>query len=205
MKKWVPTVLALALAAGPLAAQESRFGLTGYLGIPTGDFNGITYPNGDHETYDTGIGVQFTISTPLDRQFALRFNTGVTAFEGNYDSYNYGRYSAHHSMWHLGGEAQLFLGDGNAMRHIGSYLIGGLEADFERFAYGDDYYDSSYDNAIRKTRLGMTAGFGHAFRSTGRGRWVFEAVFHKTLTANDTANGDMPSADFVKLGVGFVF
>jgi len=209
MRNWILTATTLALAAGmPLAAQGASLGLAAVLGAPTGVFNSTTYGDGSTETYDPALGLQFTASFPMDRALALRLNLTGMNFSGHRNDANppgY-RYRAQDSMFSLGGEAQVFLGDGNAMRHTGSYLIGGLSLDLERFDISvndPNNFDALIADTVTKSRLGLEAGFGHSFRYYGRMRWTLEAVYHKTLTG--TAEGDPPASDFVKISYGVVF
>jgi len=208
MKKWIPTAITLALAAVPLAAQEPHYGLGIVLGVPTGALNSAGYPDGQIEGYNSGLGVQFTVSWPVDRSLALRLNVGGVTFDGTGSATGQANWNVEDSLISVGGEAEVFLGDGSAQRHLGTYLIGGLSLDMERFSASD--YDPAYfaSSEVTKNRLAATVGIGHTFRSYGRYRWSMEAVYHKTLTgtdANDYSGVGFPAADFVKLYVGFGF
>lgn len=206
MKKWILAATTLALATGvPLAAQDPHFGIAVNVGIPTGAFNSTSYGGGITETYDSALGLQFTASFPVDRSLAFRLNVNGSTFSGHGDEPGYPRYNTQNSMFSVGGEAQIFLGNGNAQRHIGSYLIGGLSADIERFTASYDDPNFYPDTVLNKTRLGLNVGFGHSIRYVGRWRWTFEATFHKTLTSHDTNAGDPPASDLVRLGAGIVF
>jgi hypothetical protein len=215
MKSWILATTTLALAAGtPLLAQEPHFGLGVIVGIPTGGLSSTSYgPNASfgypsQEKYDTGLGVQFTVSWPVDRSLAMRLNVSAIGYSGTGSSPVTSNWNLQDDVFSLGGEAEVFLPDGNAMRHVGTYLIGGLHMDFERFSASD--YDPSYFPAtsVNKNRLALTAGIGHAFRSYGRYRWTLEAVYHKTLTETDSDNSagvGFPASDNVKLYFGFGF
>lgn len=213
MRNWILAATTLALAAGvPLAAQGANLGLAVTLGVPTGQLNRTSYPDGSYEGYNSALGMQFTASFPVDRTLALRVNANGMNFQGNaYDPTQPpvgGRtFSSAYSIFTLGGDAQIFLGDGNAMRHTGTYLIGGLGADFEHFDYSSDY-NYAY-SSISKTRMGLDVGLGHSFRYYGRWRWTLEATFHKTLTGESTgdsiSNTGLPSADFFKVAWGMIF
>ncbi len=206
MKNRFMAAIALVLASGvSLAAQDAHLGLSVNLNVPTGAFSSTTYAGPITEAYDPALGVAFTASFPVDRSMAFRLNLSGTTFSGHADEPGYDRYNLQDAMFSLGGEVQLFMAGGDAQRHLGSYLIGGLSVDLERFSasYGDPSFYA--DNAVSKTRLGATVGFGHSFRYVGRWRWNMEVTFHKTLTAYDTNAGDPPPADFVRVGAGIVF
>ncbi len=209
MRIWIPVGITLALAAAtPLAAQQPNFGLGVTLGVPTGALNSSSYPDGSQETYDSGVGGQFTLSWPLDRSLAMRLNVSGISFYGTGRAPGFFDWNLRESMFSVGGEAQVFMADGNASRHVGTYLLGGLHADFERFSASDSDPRSFAATSISKTRLGGTAGIGHTFRSYGRSRWSMEAAYHKTLTGTDSntdAGVGFPAADFVKFYVGFAF
>lgn len=209
MKRWILATTTLVLAAGsPLAAQEPHFGLGVILGIPTGALNSTTYPDTSNEGYNAGLGVQFTVSFPVDRSLALRVNVSGITYDGTGSAPGFNNWNVQDAMFSIGGDAQFFLADGNANRNIGTYLIGGLHADFERFSASD--YDPSFFAAtsVDKTRMALVAGIGHTFRSYGRYRWTLEGVYHKTLTGtntNDFAGVGFPASDSVQLYLGFSF
>ena len=83
-------VLPLILASGSaLRAQSPHYGFNLNLTVPTGAFNSTTYPaysspfsqSGplnvpQRETYDVGLGGNFTASFPMDRTLAIRLNLG---------------------------------------------------------------------------------------------------------------------------------
>jgi len=209
MKHWILAGTILVLAAGrPLAAQEVHYGVGLITGVPTGALSGSSYPDGSRETYDPGFGAQFTASWPLDRALALRLNLSGITFYGTGTAPQTFDWNLRESVFSVGGEAEVFMQDGSAPRHLGTYLIGGLHADFERFSASD--YNPSFFSAttVNKTRLAATAGIGHTFRSYGRPRWSLEAAYHKTLTGTDSDNGagvGFPAADYLKLYVGLAF
>jgi len=203
MKSWILAVVAVVLAAGPLAAQDVHLGVGVDLGIPTGDFSSST-AGGYSQSYNTNLGARISASFPVDRNLAVRLSLGGTTFTGTAGFPDGTSTNLQDDMFTLGGEAQLFLANGNAARHIGSYLIGGAEVDFERFSASTT--DPNFDPyaVANRTRMALVAGFGHSFRTYGRGRWTMEAAYHKTLTGVDTPNG-FPPADYLRLSVGMVF
>lgn len=204
--------LALVLALGaPLAAQEPHFGLGVSLSIPAGKFNSnnYSYPGGvtSNEGYDTTLGGQFTVSFPVDERLALRLDVYGQSTTGTDTAPGLPTYNLQHDLFSLGGEAQYFPGTGDAYRHRGAYLVGGLSMDLERFR--SNFSDLDYD--VNKTRLGGLAGVGYSFRPFGRWRSNAEVAFHKTLSGYDTntlpgiGNPATPPADFVRLTYGVVF
>jgi hypothetical protein len=204
-------LLIVAGVAPTLAAQEPHFGFALNLVFPTGAFRNTTYPPTSQfpatqtEGYDLGLGGQFTISFPVDPKVAIRLNFGGQTTDGSNTAPGYDRINLRHEMFSLGGEMQVFPGMGSAYRHQGTYLLGGLSADFERFdrSFGDPDWD--YTDTTRKSRLGGDLGIGHSFGYSGGGRFTLEGVFHKTLTGNSLSAGDPPSTDFAKLSLGWVF
>ena len=212
MKKILLPGFTLALlVCGPLRAQDARFGAALNLTLPTGAFAGTTYPpdqfvaSSTRESYDTGLGAQFTIAFPMDRKTALRLDLSGSANRGRATAAGYERLNLQQQMFSLGAEFQLFPGDGNAYRQSGTYFLAGVSADFERFdsSYGDPDYDPN--NTYNRTRLGGVVGVGHTFRPNSGIRYSLEVAFHKTLSGSDTAAGDPPASDFVRVGFGFVF
>jgi hypothetical protein len=211
--------LALVLALGaPMAAQEPHFGLGLSLSIPTGKFNSSTYSypptiqNGvpSTEGYDSTLGGQFTVSFPVDPKLAIRLDVYGQSTTGTDSAPGYLSYNLQHDLFSLGGEAQYFPGTGDAYRHRGTYLVGGLSMDLERFrsSYGSPEW-SGYD--LNKTRLGGLVGVGYSFRPFGYWRTNAELAFHKTLSPYDTnaqptvGNPATPPADFLRLTYGVVF
>jgi len=208
-------VIPLILASGSaLKAQSPHYGFSLNLTVPTGGFASTTYaPYIDSfnnlvppqkETYDVGLGGTFTASFPMDRNLAIRLNVSGSSEDGVNRASGYSDINLRHSIFSLGGDLQIFP-QGTAFRHRGVYFIAGLSADFERFdrSFGDPQFD--YTNTTSKSRLGGSVGIGHSFGYDAGMRFTLEATFHKTLTAHDIGAGDPPSADFVKLGFGFVF
>ncbi len=207
------SMLSLMLAAGlapVLQAQDPHFGFGLNILFPTGDFRDTTYPASaevtapQHEGYDLGLGGQFTVSFPVDPNVAVRLNVSGQATKGTNTAAGYDTINLKHRMFTLGGDVQLFPG-GGAFRHQGTYLLGGLGADFERFdrSFGDPDWD--YTETSRKSRLGGSLGVGHSFGYSSVGHFTMEGIYHKTLTGNDEGAGDPPSTDFVKVSLGFVF
>jgi hypothetical protein len=204
------TALLLMLGA-PLAAQEVRYGLAFNLAAPTGAFNNTTYsanaanPAPTQFSYNSGAGFDFLVMVPVNRMFAMRYSAGYEAFTGSATSSGYYALNLSDEMFTVGATAQLFLGDGNANRQSGTYLLGGVCLDLERFAnsYGDPTYDPS--NSTNQTRFGAQVGIGHTFRSRWGGRYLMEASYHKTLTSDNTNAGDPPPADYLKFNFGWIF
>lgn len=210
MRFWPLLLIATGLTP-PLHAQDPHFGFSLNLGFPTGDFRNKTYPptgtvtTTQTEGYDVGLGGQFTISFPVDPRVAIRMNIGGQSTDGTNTASGYDRINLQHQMFSLGGEVQVFPGIGSAYRHKGTYLLGGVSADFERFdrSFGSPNVD--FTDTTRKSRMGGTLGIGHSFGYDAFGRFTLEGVFHKTLSGNNIDAGDPPSTDFVKLSLGWVF
>lgn len=209
---------ALALALGTtsaLMAQDPHLGFGINLGIPTGDFHSKTYPPTGNvlteqtDGYDVGIGVQLTVSFPVDPTFAIRLNFNTMSTSGTNTASGYKDLTLKHELFGIGGEMQFFL-NGGALRHRGTFLLLGASADFERFDRGDsntawDWWGDNSTDTTRKSRLAGTAGIGHTFGYRGGNHFNLEATFHKTLTGNDIAKNEPPSADFMKVSFGWVF
>lgn len=208
---------ALALALGTtsaLMAQDPHLGFGINLGFPTGDFRSKTHPPTadvlaeQTEGRDVGIGGQMTLSFPVDPTFAIRLNFNGMTTDGTNTASGYKDWKLKHELFGIGGEMQFFL-NGGALRHRGTFLLLGASADFERFDTSEnsswDWWGDNSTDTTRKSRLAGTAGIGHSF-GYGRGsRFNLEVVFHKTLTGNDSARREPPSADFVKMSFGWVF
>jgi hypothetical protein len=208
-------ILALALGA-PLAAQEPHFGLGLSLSIPTGGFSSTNYAPGgpgagpSNESYNTTVGGQFTVSFPMAQQAALRLDIYGQGTSGTDTSPGFANYNLAHELLSFGGEGQVFLGNGDAYRHRGTYLVGGLSLDLEQFSssYGDPTW-TGY--SVNKTRLGGLVGAGYSFRPFGRWRTNAEIAYHKTLTGDSTStqptsySPGTPPADFLRLTYGVVF
>lgn len=207
--------LTLFLIGGPcLLAQEPHLGFGLNLSLPTGDFHSKTYPatldvlSPQTESYDLGLGAQFTLSFPVEQSLAIRLNLSGQVTNGTNTAPGYDKINLQHSMFSLGGDLQIFV-NGSANRHRGTFFVGGLSADFERFrrSFGDfsnDYYYDSDATSERKSRLGGNIGLGHSFGFAGT-RFTLEATFHKTLSGNDPAKLEPPSSDFVRMSFGWVF
>jgi hypothetical protein len=209
MKTWILAATTLALAAGlPLAAQEPHFGVGVILGAPTGALNSTSYPDQATEAYNSGLGAQFTVSWPVDPALAVRLNVSGITFDGTGSAPMTYNWNVQDSIFSLGSEAEIFLADGSADRHLGTYLIGGLHLDMERFA-ASDYDPSSWSaTTVNKNRIAGTVGVGHTFRGRGWGRWTLEAAYHKTLTdtsSNDDAGVGFPASDYLKFYAGLEF
>ena len=212
-RRMLPFLTVLLCMGSGLMAQEPHLGFGLNLSFPTGDFRNKTYPpdsqvlTTQREGYDVGLGAQFTLSFPVEQNVAFRLNFNGQVTNGTWTAATYERENLQHSIFSLGGDLQLFV-NGSASRHRGTYFLGGLSADFERFdrSYGDfnSYY--SYDDTTteRKSRLGGNFGLGQSFGFAGA-RFTLEATFHKTLSGNDAAKGEPPSADFSRVSFGWVF
>ncbi len=210
MRNVIPLTTALLLAGSTAQAQAPHFGFALNLAIPTGEFRSKTYPaNPDvltpqTEGYDIGLGGQFTLSFPVDQGVAIRLNFGGQVTNGSNTAPGYEKLDLQHNIFSIGGEFQFFV-NGSALRHRGTYFLMGPSADFERFDVGrQGDYDFHADYSERKSRLGATFGIGHTFTGPAS-RFTFEAAYHKTLSGNDVAKGEPPSADFVKVSFGWVF
>lgn len=223
----LPALLAFALPAPSLKAQSPHLGMSFNLTFPTGDFLETYYPalspipenryqSAQREGYDLGLGGQFTISFPVDPKLAIRLTFGGMVTNGtntvvgtNLDG-DYRPINLKHYLWSIGGDLQIFTN--SAFRHRGTYFLVGLSADFERFDRSfhdlDWYYEYYYPeevNTTHKSRLGGNIGIGHTFGYDAGARFTLEATFHKTLTGNNTEEGDPPNTDFVRVGFGLVF
>jgi hypothetical protein len=209
------SALALVLGtASTLVAQDPHLGFGINLGFPTGDFRSKTNPpnagvlSEQTRGYDVGIGGQLTVSFPMDPTFAIRLNFNAMTTSGTDTAPGYEDVTLKHELFGIGGDMQFFL-NGGALRHRGTFLILGASADFERFDEGDsthsDWWGDNSKTTARKSRLAGTAGIGHSFGYGGGSRFNLEVTFHKTLTGNDIARKEPPSADFMKVSLGWVF
>jgi len=206
-------VVLLALGA-PLAAQEPHYGLGLSLSVPTGDLRSRDYPAAgsvtvpSNESYDATLGGQFTVSFPMDARSALRLDIYGESSSGTNTAPGYVSYDLRHRLLSVGGELQVFPGQGSAERHRGAYLVGGVSMDLENFesSLGYPYY---YGVSTSRTRLGGLAGWGYSFRAFGGWRANAEVAFHKTLTGTDSRSDDTtpgtPAADFLRFTYGVVF
>lgn len=210
----LPFAALLALGA-PLAAQEPHFGVGIALSVPTGALNSTNYPPSGtvtspaNESYNSTLGGQFTVSFPMDIKSAIRLDvygessTGVNRAVGEPDI------SLRHRLLSIGGELQVFPGLGNAERHRGGYLVGGLSLDIERFE--SDQGAPFFGPSIDRNRLGGTVGAGYSFRPYGYWRSNMEVAYHKTLSNTDagsmaaSATPGTPAADFIRFTYGIVF
>ncbi len=212
MRIWTIPLLLIATGLSlALQAQEPHFGVSLNLGFPTGDFRSKTYPATgpgtvtQTEGYDVGFGGQFTISFPVDQKVAIRMNLGGLVTDGTNTAAGFDRINLRHQLYSVGGELQVFPGTGSAYRHEGTYLLGGVSADFERFDRSFGTPNLDFTDSTRKSRLGGTLGIGHSFGYDTFGHFTLEGAFHKTLSGNHTNAGDPPSTDFAKLSLGWVF
>ena len=205
----------LALGA-PLAAQEPHFGLGISLSVPTGAMNGTNYPpSGNvtspaHESYNSTLGGQFTVSFPMDLKTALRLDVYGEGSNGTNTAPGYVDVDLHHSLLSIGGEFQVFPGMGSAERHRGGYLVGGLSMDLERFS-SDLGYPYGYSASTDVTRLGGLVGVGYSFRPYRGWHSNVEVDFHKTLTGTDAGTGaasgtpGTPASDSLRFTYGIIF
>jgi len=208
MKLWTLPALALVLSLGaPLAAQDTHFGVAVNLAFPTGSFSSNShYDSGlgvtSTDSFDTGVGAMFTGSFPVDRRLAFRLEVGGEGFSGRNSAPGYRDLNLHQRMFTIGGQAQVFVGEGNALRYLGPYLVGGFSVDMESFdsSLGNSYYST---DSFNKTRIGGLVGAGYAWRPYGSMRYTLEGAFHKTLT--NTSAGDPPAADFFRASFGIMF
>ena len=211
----LPSLLALALAAPALQAQEVHPSFTIDLIAPTGDFNSKTYAptasvlSPQTEAYDVGLGANFGLSFPASRTTAFRLNLAFNANEGTNQAPGYSTLNLRHSQFSIGGDLQIFPGEG-AWRHRGFYLLGGLSADFEKFerSFGDfSYWDNYYYgvDTTNKSRMGGEIGFGNTFGGDAGGRFTIEVTYHTTLTSHDVNAGEPPATSYVRAGFGMVF
>ena len=201
--------------ASSLGAQDPHFGFAFNLAFPTGEFREKSYaPTStvlatQKEGDDIGVGGQFTLSFPLENTVAIRLNFGGQSTSGSNTAPGYAKQTLQHNIFSIGGDFQLFI-NGSARRHRGTYFFFGPSADFERWDYredaGSDHWHDYWDYTTyeRKSRMGANFGIGNSF-GTHVGRFTMEVGFHKTLSGNDAAKGEPPSADFVKLSFGWVF
>lgn len=212
MRLWTLPALLLALTFGAsLQAQHSpQVGFAVNLSFPTGGFSSTTYPPDAYvstpqtESYDVGIGAQFTLSFPVDPHVAVRLNVADQSTSGRNTAPGYDSINLRHNLFSIGGDAQFFTAPDGALYHQGFYVLGGLSADFERFdrSFGDPNWD--YTATSRKSRLGGVVGIGHSFGGPGP-RFTIEGAFHKTLNACNVNAGDPPATDFAKLSLGMTF
>lgn len=208
-------LLTLALAAPALQAQDFHPSITLDLVAPTGGFNSTTYAptasvlTPQTETYDVGLGVDFGLSFPTSRVTAIRLNFAYNANTGTNTAPGYSTINLRHSQLSVGGDLQIFPGEG-AWRHRGFYLLGGLSADFEQFersfgnfSYWDNYYYGV--DTTNKSRMGGELGLGNTFGGDAGPRFTMEVAYHTSLTGHDAAAGDPPATSFVRAGFGWVF
>jgi hypothetical protein len=199
------------VASGPLLqAQRPNLGVSFNLGFPTGGYRSQDWPatpaaSGPiHQSFDTAFGAQFTASFPLQEAVALRACIGAMTASGSQMQDAWGRRGLRNNLFAIGGDVQIFL-DKGAMRHRGTYLYAGPSMDFEQWSYTYTRYWNTYLYTYdRKSRPAANFGFGHSF-PVHSGRFTLEVGFHKTLSGNNTSQGEPSSTDFAKLGVGWVF
>ena len=215
----MPRIFSLAalLALGaPLAAQEPHFGVGIALSVPSGALNSTSYPPSGTvaspatESYDSTLGLQFTVSFPMDRKTAIRLDVYGESSNGTNEAAGYPTFDLRHELLSIGGELQVFPGQGSAERHRGGYLVGGLSMDLERFEsnQGYPYY---YGSRVDRTRLGGLVGAGFSFRPYGFWRSNVEVGYHKTLSNTDPGSDaasispGTPAADSIRFTYGIIF
>lgn len=211
MRLMVRLFLIASCLGGSLQAVTPHVGFGVNLTVPTGRFNSTTYPASSAvttpqtESYDLGIGAQFTLSFPVDPRFAIRLNVSDQTTSGHNTAAGYETINLKHNLFSIGGDLQFFPASGNATEHRGLYLLGGLSADFERFdrSFGDPNWD--YTSTFRKSRMGGSLGVGHTFGGAYGPRFNVEGSFHKTLTSCSVNAGDPPATDFAKVSIGMVW
>lgn len=205
----------LALLGPALQAQEVHPSVTLDLIAPTGGFNSTTYPDypgsqtpGSPQTeqYDVGLGVNFALSFPTSRNLAIRLNLAGTSNTGTNTAPGYATVDLRHSSFNLGGDLQIFP-NGGAWRHRGFYLLGGLSADFEKFEYSDNGFNSWYSDytSVNKSRMGGEIGFGNTFGGDAGARFTLEVTYHTSLTGHNADAGDPPATSYVRAGFGVTF
>jgi len=207
--------IALAFASlASLQAQSPNFGFAFNVLVPSGQFRESVYPPSldvsvrQLEGYDIGVGGQFTMSFPVQRNLAFRIGIDGTSTSGTNTASGYDTIHLRHTMFSLSGEWQFFFTD--AYRHRGTFFAAGVSADFERFArsFEDGWYkwDQNYSeiDVSRKNRLGGIISFGHTFYGS-LFNFTTELSYHATLTNKDFERGDPPAVDFLRINFGFVF
>jgi hypothetical protein len=210
MKPILSLVVVLA-ASGILQAQNPHVGLTLNITVPTGEFYEKTYPPTSQvdapqvEGYDVGIGGQFTLSFPVQRNLAIRLGFGGMSSRGANTATGYDQIYLRHNMFSISGDLQLFFED--AYLHRGTYVFGGVSANFERFERSyDDYWDYRSDIDIsRKSRTGGTLGLGHTFYTSSGFKFITEISYNTSLSGRDSNIDAWPKTEFLKIGLGFVF
>lgn len=208
-------LLTLAFAATTVQAQAVHPSITVDLIAPTAGFSSTTYPpttgvlTPQTEAYDVGLGFDFGLSFPTTRATAIRLNFAYNGNSGTNTASGYDTINLRHSALSIGGDFQVFPGQG-AWRHRGFYLLGGLSADFERFersfgnfTYWDNYYYGV--DTTNKSRMGGELGFGNTFGGDAGPRFTLEVTYHTSLTGHNAAAGDPPATSFVRAGFGWVF
>jgi len=187
--------------------RNVTFGLYANVGVPMGEFGGVEIPpvSGmpvtQTEGYNAGFGARFTMTFPLlFRYMGLRAGAGFAYNGGTNTAPGYSDIELTYLAIGASGELQVFFDE--SYRHRGTYLFGGATANNETFIR----IDGGRTDTNRKMRLGATAGLGHSFTArNGGGGWTLELAYHTTLTGKDTINGDILAADYLRLGVGYVF
>jgi hypothetical protein len=192
------------MAAQRALRRSVTFGLYAGAGVPVGGFGGIDIPAipgslavPQTKGYGPGVTARLTTTFPLFFKFlALRAGAGLAYNAGAVTAYGYPDLGLAYTAVGASGELQIFFDE--SFRHRGTYIFGGAAIDNETFSVSDTSF------ATKTTRLGATAGLGHTFtRPGGRGGWTIELAYHATLSDRDAAGG--VAADYIRLGVGYVF
>jgi hypothetical protein len=184
--------------------RNVTFGLYAGAGVPMGDFGGVDvpatpdFPVLQSQGYDPGLCARLTVTFPLFKKLGFRAGAGFAYNWGTNTAPGYADIGMGYMAVGAGGELQVFFD--NAYLHRGPYLFGGATVNNETFTQTGTSFTE------RRVRLGATAGVGHSFRAlSGGGGWTIELAYHATLSGKDTASGDPVAADYVRLGVGYVF
>jgi TolB-like protein len=183
--------------------RNVTFGFYGCAGIPVGDFGGVGIPATpdfqvpQSQGYDLGFGARFTMTFPLLSQFlAFRAGAGFAHNGGSNTAPGYPDLDLGYLAIGASGELQFFFGE--SYQHRGTYIFGAAAINNETF------YESDTSYTERRMRLGATAGLGHTFSArTGGGGLTVELAYHATLSGADA--GGPVAADYIRLGVGYVF
>jgi hypothetical protein len=186
--------------------RNVAFGLYAGVGVPVGDFGGVDVPAipsdlpvPQTQGYDPGVTARLTMTFPLFSRFlAFRAGAGFAYNGGTNTAYGYPDLGLGYLAVGAGGELQVFFDE--SFKHRGTYVFGGAAVNNETFS------ESDTSHTVKKTRLGATVGLGHTFSpKAGKGGWTIELAYHATLSGKDTNAGDPIAADYIRLGVGYVF
>jgi hypothetical protein len=218
MKRLASPWLLLLFGLGlPLAAQEYRVGVAFDLGLPMGAFYNTSYgPAGNvnytvNQGYNVGTGFALSLTLiPQDSQVAVRFSLTQMSFSGHANALEPGTLALegglHQRTYAFGTDAQVFFSGSQAAARTGTYLLGGLSLDQERFDTGASPFNGGIASSLNETRLALVYGLGHQFPlGSGNLRGTLELAYHKTLSLTNTAAGDPPAANYLRLSAGLLF